>query len=94
VTLLCNFIAIKAGCFRYKRRNKKTMTSSRDVTITKICDLRYVGKSKYVTIKAKNWLCVIICLQILKKCSGYLPKMLLWRHFWLPKEPHFLSIYA
>jgi len=20
--LLCNFIAIKAGCFRYKRRNK------------------------------------------------------------------------
>jgi len=39
------------------------VTSSRDITI-KICCLRYVGKSKCITIKAKNWLSVIICLQI------------------------------
>jgi len=70
------------------------VTSLRDVTITKICCLRYVGKSKYITLKAKNWLSVIICLQILKKCLEYLPKMLLWRHFQLPKVLHFLSLYA
>jgi len=31
----------------------KEETKTSDVTITKICCLRYVGKSKYITIKAK-----------------------------------------
>jgi len=31
----------------------------------------------------------IIYLQILKNCLTYLQKMLLWRHFRLPKVPHF-----
>jgi len=61
VTLLRDFIAIKACCFRYKGKKQKPVTSLRDV-IRKIFVVFIMKKNQntsvYNTRNAKNWLIV------------------------------------